>query len=271
MMMQFLAHQAQVQTRILQEMHHENILRSPKYDDPKRLARFERQVFAQHGEDGVIEEIFRRIGLTNKIFVEIGVGNGLQNNTSHLLRHEWSGTWVEGDDANVKAAREQFAQPLGSGKLNLIHIFVTPQNISQALTQARVPAEFDLLSVDIDRNTHTVWGALDTFRPRAVVVEYNATIPPGDSWQVHDAPTGLWDGTHYFGASLKTFDEIGRRKGYSLVGCDTSGTNAFFVRNDLLGDHFAAPFTPEHHYEPPRYYLSRVLGHPPGFTDGARG
>ena len=35
------------------------------------------------------------------------------------------------------------------------------------------------------------------------------------------------------------------------MGCDLCGVNAFFVRNDLLGDHF--PYTAENHYEPFRF------------------
>jgi hypothetical protein len=54
---------------------------------------------------------------------------------------------------------------------------------------------------------------------------------------------------------------------YSLVGCDLGGTNAFFVRNDLLGDKFAAPFTSENHYEPPRYFLIRREAHSTAFSD----
>jgi len=40
----------------------------------------------------------------------------------------------------------------------------------------------------------------------------------------------------YHGASLKAFDKLGKKKGYSLVCCDSLGVNAFFVRNDLLND-----------------------------------
>src|SRR3974377_1568082 len=29
------------------------------------------------------------------------------------------------------------------------------------------------------------------------------------------------------------------RKGYSLVGCGIAGVNAFFMRDDLVGEHFA--------------------------------
>ena len=41
---------------------------------------------------------------------------------------------------------------------------------------------------------------------------------------------------------------LGRKKGYSLIGCNYVGTNAFFVRNDILQDRFSKPYTAEHHY-----------------------
>jgi len=61
---------------------------------------------------------------------------------------------------------------------------------------------------------------------------------------------------------------LGRERGYSLVGCDFCGVNAFFVRDDLLGDKFEAPFTAENHYEPPRFALSQLRrGHAPTILD----
>jgi hypothetical protein len=55
--------------------------------------------------------------------------------------------------------------------------------------------------------------------------------------------------------------------GYSLVGCDSIGCNAFFIRNDLVGDHFAAPFTSENHYEPARFELSFRRSHRTAILD----
>jgi hypothetical protein len=40
----------------------QSLLSQERYQDPKRLARFEHQVHSQNGEDGIIAEIFRRIG-----------------------------------------------------------------------------------------------------------------------------------------------------------------------------------------------------------------
>jgi hypothetical protein len=129
-----------------------------------------------------------------------------------------------------------------------------------------VPTELDLLSLDIDRNTYYLWEALRQFRPRLVVVEYNAAIPPGIEWKDTYGPR-VWDGTQNFGASLKAYENLGRQLGYSLVGCEFTGINAFFVRNDLVGDKFAEPFTAENHYEPPRYSMIHRRSHTPSIMD----
>ena len=59
----------------------QKILDQPRYIEEKRLLRFGFKAYSQNEEDGIIKEIFKRIGTTNKTFVEIGVGNGLENIT----------------------------------------------------------------------------------------------------------------------------------------------------------------------------------------------
>ncbi len=81
---------------------------NPKYSDPKKLNKFEFQVYSQNGEDGMIEEIFRRIGTTNKYFVEFGVENGLENNTLYLLLQDWKGSWVEGGEIMLNRFQRNF-------------------------------------------------------------------------------------------------------------------------------------------------------------------
>jgi len=71
----------------------------PRYRDPQRLLRFQAQVCSQNGEDGIIHEIFRRIGTTTKIFAEVGVGDGCENNTAFLLSQGWTGFWIDGESA----------------------------------------------------------------------------------------------------------------------------------------------------------------------------
>src|ERR1039458_2203663 len=45
-------------------------IQKPPYDDPRRLTRFGYKVFSQSDEDGIIAEIFRRIGVDNQVFFE---------------------------------------------------------------------------------------------------------------------------------------------------------------------------------------------------------
>jgi len=242
-----------------------NILANPKYKDPKKLNNYEYQVFSQNGEDGIIKEIFNRIGITNKFFVEFGVGGGIENNTTSLLIDEWNGVWIEADLELIKYINERFSREIHNKKLKIKHSFVDAQNIQDLFKEMAVPTEFDLLSIDIDGNDYWVWDAIKDFSPRVIIVEYNASYGPNLNWIMEYDPNYKWDDTSYFGASLKAFEILANSKGYKLVGCNTLGINSFFVKEELVGDKFAEPFTSENHYEPPRYYLQRNIGHPRNF------
>src|SRR5882762_10241106 len=80
-----------------------HLFKNPKYQSPKRLNKFEFQSFSQHGEDGIIEEIFNRIGTTNKYFIEFGVENGIESNSTYLLFKGWKGLWIEGNPGHVSS------------------------------------------------------------------------------------------------------------------------------------------------------------------------
>jgi hypothetical protein len=239
---------------------------NPRYRDPQRLLAYGAQFWSQNDEDGMIAEIFRRIGVTTKTFLEIGVGDGSENNTTALLAAGWTGWWIEGSEKDCHSISKRLAEmPALKARLKLHQAYVQPNTIATLLADLEVPTEIDLFSLDIDLNTYHIWAALDKFRPRVVVVEYNAGIPSDLSWIHPFQPDGIWDLSQAQGASLKAYELLGRKRGYSLVGCDLSGLNAFFVRDDLLGNHFAPPFTSENHYEPPRYFLTYRFGHPSKF------
>ena len=237
---------------------------NPKYANNKRLNKYEHQVFSQNGEDGIITEIFNRIGATNKYFVEFGVTDGLESNTLNLLYKQWQGLWIEGNAEDTKKINTRFADFIGDKKLTVKNQFITAANIESIFKDAGVPGDMDLLSVDIDYNTYHVWEAITNYKPRVVVVEYNSTFSPDMHFVVKYGADRTWDGTSYFGASLLALEQLGKSKGYNLVGCVFTGTNAFFVREDLTADLFEAPFTSENHYEPNRDFLYYRNGHSRG-------
>lgn len=232
---------------------------NPRHADPKRLAKYGVSVNSQNGEDGMINEIFRRIGRESRVFVEIGVGDGLENNSAFLLAQGWRGYWIDGDGRFVDVVAPALAGR--EDRLQWRVRFVDRENVGGILAEMAVPQEFDLLSLDVDQNTLFVWEGLRTYRPRVVVVEYNAAIPADVDWRVRYGKDRVWDGSQNYGASLKAFETLGAELGYRLVGCDFNGVNAFFVRSDLAGGHFAEPFTAENHYEPARFLLLHRASH----------
>jgi len=244
----------------------ENLHKNPKYDNPKKLNRYEFKVFSQAGEDGIISEIFNRIGTTNKFFVEFGVGNGLENNSAYLLVKGWQGYWIEGSDRFCQSIRQSFEDLIANQQLTLKNTFITGENIEDLFRKGNVPTELDLLSIDIDGNDYWVWQAITNYRPRVVILEYNAIYPPESSWVMQYNPSHQWKYNSHMGSSLKALEKLGHQKGYKLVACSFSGVNAFFVREYLLADHFCSPFSDENHYEPARYFLcSQKAGHPRAF------
>jgi len=243
----------------LQE-HRRKLLETPRLADPRRLIKFGYRVYSQSDEDGILHEIFRRIGEGGRTFVELGSGDGVENNSLFLLVQGWRGLWLEGSARRVAAAKKALAEPIREGRLKVVQHFVTAANIDTAIQRNTPSKDIDLLSIDLDGNDYYVLDAIRSVHPRVIVAEYNAKYPSDVAWVMEYNEAHRWDGTDYFGASLKALAMLLARRGYALVGCNLLGCNAFFVRQDLaLDPPFCSPFTAENHYEPPRYYLLQAF------------
>jgi hypothetical protein len=230
-------------------------LAKPRHADPKRLLRYGFKLYSQNDEDGIIQEVFRRIGTTARTFVEFGVETGVECNTAKLLIEGWRGLWIEAKADNADAIRRRFAPFLQDGRLTLTQDLVTAENIDTLITAGGLAGEIDLVGIDIDYNDYWVWKAMTAVRPRVVVIEYNASLRPPLSLTVPYDPHVSWDGSNFYGASLEALVRLGADKGYRIVGCSIAGVNAFFVRADLCGNRFLEPATAAEHYEPPRHFF----------------
>jgi len=226
---------------------------------PRNLRNLEKCVYSQNGEDGILEEILSRIGTTNRFFVEFGVQDGQQCCTRNLLENEgWSGVWIECSEDHVANGRQRFR----GLPINVVHQFLTAENIVATFQDAKVPSEFDVMVIDVDGNDYWMWNAVaEHYSPRVIVTEYNATFGPRAEWIVPYDPKHRYDETAYFGASLRSFAQLARKHRYHLVGCDSMGVNAFFVREDVAKDAFdGVEKPPAYHYVAPHY--EEWFGHP---------
>ena len=211
------------------------------------------------GEDGIIEAIFDQIGAESKYYVEFGIIDGFGDNTKVLKEQKgWTGLWMDwNEDTPVwevnKAGRPNGVQ-LGTRKKSpdvKIHI-VTAENINSLFQTYGVPQSFDFLVIDIDFNDFYLWQAL-TYRPRVVMIEYNACYPPPVSLVIKYEPETITNTDMYFGASFCALVKLGEEKGYTAIGCDPSGSNIFFIRDDLVEGNFAVPEDSSSLYQAPIY------------------
>lgn len=227
---------------------------------PRDLQRFEQVQFSQNGEDGILQEIFARIGEGAKRCVEIAAGDGSENCTRALVEKGWDAVWVEADSAKAEQAKRA-----GEGKRVRVLADRIDRDNAVALMNHAVPDRaLDLLVMDIDGNDYWICEKILAagFAPRVCVVEYNAAFEPGSDWVMPYDPNHNWDGSYYFGANLDAYCRLFTANQYSLVACDSHGVNAFFVRDDLLGEHFDRPSKHAFwHYSAPRYDREH-FGHP---------
>jgi hypothetical protein len=248
------------QVQHLSALYRHEILLQPRYQEEKRLIKYGKKIFSQNDEDGIIAEIFNRISTNSKTFFEFGA-HTTENNSLALLANGWKGTWLEGNESMVHHMQHEYQPFIEQGQLTIQHAMITKNNINELLEKYALSPELDLLSIDVDGNDLYIWKAISpSFKPRVIVIEYNALFLPSTVFVQHDEPDRVWDTSSHSGASLKALELMAEQKGYALVGCGFNGVNAFFVRKDLLGNHFAAPYTSENHYEPIRYSVFHTLG-----------
>lgn len=220
--------------------------------NPDSLLPYGFKVFSQCDEDGIIEKIFDEIGTTNKTFVEIGSGDGSENNTHYLLLKGWKGVWIDGSESRIAHAKKTFGV---SKRLDIVHSFLDKDNAEQTLLSSLTKIgedKIDFLSIDIDGNDIHVLEALKDIDARMICMEYNPAFRPPLAISVKYDEKHTWKNDIYHGSSLQAFYDVLSKRGYALVSCNLSGYNSFFVKQSELKN--LKPLTPKEAYQPSRLW-----------------
>lgn len=203
----------------------------------KNLHSREFRVYSQWGEDGILQFLINNVHIDNKYFVEFGVENYTESNTRFLMINDnWSGLIIDGSSNNIDYIKKD--RIYWQYDLKASCNFITKENINKILVDNGVTGSIGLLSIDIDGNDYWVWDAINVITPAIVVVEYNARFGPINAVTVpYDSEfvrTNKHHSTIYYGASLAALTSLAHKKGYALIGCNSSGNNAFYIRRDLM-------------------------------------
>jgi hypothetical protein len=194
------------------------------------------QVFSQWGEDGIIQFLLAHVPIENEVFVEFGVQDYTESNTRFLLMNNlWSGLIMDGSEDYMTGVRNSTL-----GWRHTLHAkaaWVTAENVNELIASTGIKGDIGILSVDIDGVDYWVWKAIDVVQPRIIIAEYNSLFGP--TAKVTPPYTADFERAkaHYshvfYGISLAAIEQLGTEKGYTLVGTNSAGNNAFLVRNDL--------------------------------------
>lgn len=177
-------------------------------------SKYEGNINSQTGEDGIIDEIFSRIGFVSRYCVEFGAWNGVYlSNTKNLIdKYDFRALFIEGDAKKAQDGIRNYED-----KAQTVHYaigYVQHRNgklLDDFLKEDNAPYDIDLLSIDIDGYDYHVWKSLTNYRPRVVIIEYNSYTPNN----IIEIPP--LDETQSVGASALALVELAISKGYSLV------------------------------------------------------
>jgi hypothetical protein len=202
---------------------------------------------SQNEEDGVTLALLKLAGTPNRTFVEIG--SGASGGNSGVLAQEfgWRGLMVDIDEAKIAKARAKFG---ANDRVSFEAVAVTPKNINALIEHHGLAGEVDLFSLDIDSFDYWVLEAMTACQPRVMILEYNGNFGAERSLSIARDTDMSKAVKGFHGASLVALTKLAAAKNYKLLACDESGTNAFYLRDDLCPE--IAPVAPEMAFRPMR-------------------
>ena len=207
--------------------------------DSDQINDYEFKVSSQWGEDGIIQYLINNINIQNNTFVEFGVEKYTESNTRFLLQNNnWNGLVLDGSSENISYIKND---PIyWKHNLKAEHAFLTAENINQIISSNGISGDIGLLSIDVDGNDYWLWEAINCISPNIVVIEFNSLFGKKEKVSVPYKSNFVWTNEHfsnlYWGASLSAMEYLGEKKGYSLVGINSVSSNAFFVKDELIGN-----------------------------------
>lgn len=203
------------------------------------LADVEFRVFSEWGDDGIIQWLIHNISIPNKTFIEFGVKDYRESTTRFLMmNNNWSGFVMDGSERNISKIKT--SEYYCRYELNATSAFIDCDNINGLISSQSFDRTVGLLHIDLDGNDYWIWEKISVIAPVIVIVEYNSifgiekaiTVPYDKNFH----RTKAHHSNLYFGASLKALYLLAKQKGYSFIGCNSSGNNAYFIKNEALNE-----------------------------------
>jgi hypothetical protein len=197
---------------------------------------YAKNVHSQNGEDGIIEELLKRLDIHSGWVCEFGAWDGVYlSNAFNLVKKGFNAVFIEGDSTRYNdllnlAKKYQNIIPMNAW----VDHNDTENSLDNLLQKTIIPIDFDVLSIDIDSYDYQVWKSLQIYNPKIVIIEINSSVNTSNEDHIHEPEK-------YQGTGFRPTYVLGIEKGYRFV---LHTGNMIFVRNDLfdkLNIHYDSP------------------------------
>ena len=203
-----------------------------KYDDITSMSDVDFKVYSQHGEDGIIDYLLKKLFIEKPIFVEIGVGNFTECNTRFLFEIRSAKGLVLDCLKNLKKEISKNLK-LWKGDLEIVETHVHSENITEILKRYNFNNNIDLFSLDVDGIDYWILKSLPSDFSKIAVIEYNPIFGHIHEITVPNFKDFNRSSYHHsnlcFGMSLKALINIMEEKNFYFLGSNLRRNNAFFI------------------------------------------
>jgi len=192
------------------------------------LSNFRNNLTSEHGENGVLLTISRKLNIKRGIGVEIGAFDGItSNNLYPFIFRNWKILYIEGQKDNFKKLEENTLK--FKNVLRDPSFIKSGKDLNNILKKFNIPIDFDIFSLDIDNIDYWVWKDL-TYEPKIVCMEYNFNLPEY-STVVKDCIPSQNEQTCLYGAHPLSISKLSEKKKYDLV--SVTARNMIFIKSDI--------------------------------------
>ena len=209
------------------------LIQGMNYDNITDIHKTECKVFSQNGEDGIINYLISKLGISRPNFVEIGVGNYTEANTRFLYdRFYPKGIIIDCEKDLEKKVSSNVN--LWRGDLKIIEKNINSENINKIISE-NCNFDIDLFSIDIDGIDYWVIESLNLLNTKIFIAEYNSVFGPDIKVSVPNDLSFSRGKYHYshlcYGMSFMALIKIMKKKNFYFIGSNNARNNAFFVSN----------------------------------------
>jgi hypothetical protein len=190
--------------------------------------KYKKDIFSQNGEDGIIEELRKRLDINSGWMCEFGAWDGKHlSNTFKLIKdYNFNAVFIESESERYKDLLKTVTEYPSIIPINefVSYKIEDSNSLDKILSRTQIPIDFFLLSIDIDSYDYQVWKSVEKYKPILVVIEINSSISPDNENHIHQPDKMQGSGF------LPTLN-LGTEKGYNFI-CHTG--NMIFMRKDYF-------------------------------------